>query len=174
MLEFINEPWQAGIAVIGTAASLSSVFLAEPNLRSRALHVCYTGAIVLIVFLMTSYNSRLQTALTKVENEASLLAVEIDNLSDIRARAAALHKTMYDGADEGRNIGNVFQAISFFETYQERYGKSLELLLAMSNTVGLTSPAETAGTREAYRKRDTLEQIGDAARQLVLGVAAGG
>lgn len=174
MLEFINDPWQIGIGVIGTAASLSSVFLAEPTLRSRAIHVCYTGAIVFIVFLMTSYNSRLEAALLETEQASTEIQKEIAELTEIRNRAAGVYKSMYNGFDQGENRGNVLQAISFFETYSDRYPKSLELLIKLAGNAGVVDSAVSISDDGYEQQRETLDQAGDAARRLVRGVATGG
>lgn len=115
MLELLNPSWQLGIALVGTAASLSSVFLAEPNLRSRALHIIYSAAILTIIFLMTSFTSRLEVALADANTVVEQTKIEIAEIEKIRNRADAIYQRMYTGVDPGANAGNILLAFSFLK-----------------------------------------------------------
>lgn len=173
MVDLIDESLIIMIGILGTFFSFFSIVLAAPTWKSRVLHFFYSAFIVVSIYIMSSYNARLATSLDVTQTE-------LDAVLEIRRQASALFDSMYEGSDStylgsdpGRNRGNLLMAISFFETYSDRYPQSSKILLGLSEQVELSKVYSRRELFQRHDQEDALDQAADTARALIRGIAAG-
>jgi len=173
MVEFLDDSLVIMMGFFGTLLSFFSLVSAAPTWKSRTLHLFYFVFIVVSIYIMSSYNARLETSLDVTQSE-------LNAVLEIRSQASALFDSMYEGSDSmsvwsdpGRNRGNLLMTISFFETYSHRYPRSSEILFDLSKQVELSKVYSRTELLQRRNQEDALDQAADAARALIRGIAAG-
>jgi hypothetical protein len=158
--------WDFAIAVVGAAASLCSLLIAEPTLRSRLVHVTYSAVIVIVIFIMTS---RSAVVSTQLEDAARRLAL----IESIQQQADALLRTVPSSTSSpGENRGTLLKVISFLEKHRSELPDTYALVRNLAEGVGLTASAKPY-FEGGSEQRESLAQAGTAVRAILEGLAAG-
>ena len=158
--------WDFAIAIVGTAASLCSLLMSEPTLKSRLVHVIYTAAIVSVIFILTSQSAETSGKLAAANQRLALL-------QDIQRQARGLLTTIpfTMTSDPGANRGTLLKVISFLEKYKKELPDTYLLVGRLADGVGLTNAAKPY-SEGGSEQRESLSQAGTAARSILEGLAA--
>jgi hypothetical protein len=157
--------WDFAIAIVGTAASLCSVMMSEPTLKSRSIHVIYTAAIVLVIFILTSHSTEVSNRLAAANQRLSLL-------QDVQRQARGLLTTIPTfTSDPGTNRGTILKVISFLEKYKTELPDTYLVVGRLADGVGLTNAAKPF-SEGGSEQRESLSQAGTAARSILEGLAS--
>lgn len=165
--------WELLLAVIGTAASFCSLLLAAPNRWSRLVHFVYTGAIVVVVYLLMSFQNEIERELNYSNTELERTQETIRAINDIKRQAKDLLDTMHLASnDEAKNRGNVIKAIAFLETHKAKFPETFEILKRMTEELGFfekSKPYFEGGSE----MQDSSESAGKAARDIIEAISVG-
>ena len=155
------------IAVVGTGASLCSLLIAQPNWKSKAVHVIYTGVLAFTVFAMTSYQSDLSTQL-----DAS--NAQIRKMQSISGQAAAILPSMKSySLDQGANRGKILKALAFLEKHRKEIPDTYETVRSLASNAGLTEDVQPY-FEGGSEQQDAIASAASAVTAIVEGLSSGG
>lgn len=158
--------WDLAIGVVGTVASLCSLLISQPNWKSRTIHLVYSAALVLVIYLMTSRSAEISAELKTTQQKLVLI-------ESIQHQAAGLLPTIpFSSSDDGTNRGTVLKVLSFLEKHKSELPETYGIVKKLADGAGLTEGAKPylQGGKE---QSESLEQAAKGVRAIVEGLAAG-
>jgi hypothetical protein len=158
--------WNLAIGTVGTAASVASLLIAQPNWKSRIIHVVYSASLVIVIFLMTTHSARITAELSETRQKYARLA-------SVQIQAKDLLATMHTfSTDAGDNKGQVLKALAFLERHRSELPETYGTVQRLAEGAGLTVAAKPyfEGGRE---QQDSLRYAGSAVWGIIQGLAVG-
>jgi hypothetical protein len=162
------------IGVLGSVASIVSLFLAKPDLKSRVLHVAYAILLVAISTSAVIYNRNILDKLNDANSEAQRLEQRL-RINESRAKEARklLDARGYETtSDVGRNRGFILSGLAFLEKNKQLFPDMYDLAKKMaSDGIRITEFAGSVGSPGYYDEQKRMADGAATIASILRGIA---
>src|SRR5450631_397635 len=128
------------IGIVGSVASIVSLFVAKPDVKSRVIHVAYSLLVVIITSAAVIFNGavlqRLETANSETHQLQEKLLIFQSRTSEARKLLDARGYSSTD--DTGRNRGFILSGLSFLEKNRLLFPDTYDLVKKMADGAKVT------------------------------------
>jgi len=162
------------IGILGSIASIVSLFLAKPDLKSRVLHAAYSLLVVIIACSAVIYNS---AALDKLQQAASENRRLEERLRIVESRGREAKKLLdsrgYGSTtDAGKNRGFILSGLAFLERNRDLFPEMYNLAKKMaSDGVRITEFAGSIGTQAYFDEQKRMTDGAEAIASILRGIS---
>jgi hypothetical protein len=161
------------IGIVGSVASIVSLFLAKPDLKSRVIHAAYSLFIVIIAGSAVVYNGSVLQRLEKANSETQQLQ---EKLFIFQSRTLEAKKLLdargYSSTDDtGKNRGFILAGFSFLEKNRLLFPDMYELVKKMSDGAKITQFSGNIATQEYYDEKHRMADAAEAMAGILRGIA---
>jgi|SRR5580692_5932025 hypothetical protein len=162
------------IGILGSVASIVSLFLAKPELKSQILHIVYSVLVVSLASSAVIYNGSIREKLQQATSETKQLQERV-GIFESRAKEA---KQLLDAKghtsqfDVGQNRGFILSGLTFLEKNRDLFPDTYNLAKKMvSEGVRVTEFAGSVSTQAYYDEQKRMTDGADAMASILRGIA---
>jgi hypothetical protein len=163
------------LSILGSVASLSSLLISAPTLRSKIIHAIYGFLLVVVVGSSFIYNQDKISELAISEQKSQSLQEKIDRMDSVSLGAKAIleGKSYSSPSDVGKNRGFILTSFAFMEKNKASFPESYEIAKKLIiDGIKITESADYFG-EETYNEQKKMEDGASAMRELLHGISAG-
>ena len=162
------------IGVVGSIASIVSLAIAAPTIKSRLLHAMYGFVLTLVVGATFVYNQNWKEEIRKSHEREAALASEIESMKSIQSEAVRINQgisTIFS-SNVGENRGFILASFSFLEKHRERFPESYEIAKKLiTSGLKITESAGTTGSEGYYDEQKRMADGARTMKSLLKGIA---
>lgn len=164
------------LGILGSVASISSLFISAPTRKSKLIHAIYAFLLVIVVGSSFIFNQEKIIELAEAEIKNQQLQDTIEKMDSIKFGAKAIldsKSTYFSSSDVGENRGFILTAFAFMEKNKSYFPESYSI--AKKLIIDGLKISESAGYfgNEQHDEAKRMHDGALAMRQLLKGIAAG-
>ena len=163
------------LSILGSVASLSSLLISAPTIKSKIIHAIYGFVLVIVVGSSFIFNQDKINELAVSQQNTQLLQEKIDRMDSVKFGAQAIldSKSYHSTSDVGENRGFILTAFAFMEKNKASFPESFEIAKKLIvDGIKISESANYFGD-EKYNEQKRMEDGASAMRELLQGIAAG-
>ena len=158
------------LSIVGSIASIVSLLIAAPNVKSRVVHVVYALLLTVVAGLAVLNSKQQSIQFDKSETEKSKLEQKVIELTSLKIEARKMLESRgyYSTTDNGSNRGFFPAGMGFLERNKEVFPELYETSKELGRGIGIT---QSSGDLTDFDEGRRLKDGAAAMRSILEGIA---
>ncbi len=162
------------IGILGSVASIVSLLIAAPTIRSKLIHMLYGFLLTVVVGSSFIYNQDLESELSASKKNQELLTKEIERMNSIKFGALEILKNRgyLSTTDIGENRGFILTAFTYLEKHRAEFPESYKIAKELiMDGLKITKSSGTVGSDGYYDEKKRMSDGAATMFALLRGIA---